>query len=199
MTDMTVARRGVTRAAVVRAAADVADAQGIRELTLTRVAQALGVSLPALYNHVRSHSDCTAAIAEHGLDLLTERLREATGGAAGDVAVRTLANTWRAFAADRPGVYAAIGRQRWSGSPEQAAAAERLLALLRSVVLSYGGDAADAAHRAWALGAALHGFAASEAEGATPVGHDLDPAFAHLLELLCHGLRAATAPLPAPN
>lgn len=196
MTDVAVARRTLNRDAVVRAAAEFADVHGFGELTLTRVAQVLGVSLPALYNHVRSSSDCTSGIALHGLDLLAGRLQQAKGDAVGDDALRAVACSWRAFAAERPGLYAAIHRQRWRRSPEQAIASAHLLSVLQSLVLSYGGGASVAADGAWALGAALHGFVASEAEGAFPVERDPDPAFAHLVALLCHGLRAAATPVP---
>lgn len=193
MTDVVVARRTLNRAAVVRAAADMADQHGLDELTLTRVADSLGVSLPALYNHVRSTSDCTAAIAQLGLDSLTARLDRARAGTAGDAAVRAVGCAWRRFATERPGRYSAIHRHRWNRSPEQAAAGDRLLALLESVVLTYGrGDV----QRAWALGAALHGFVASEAEAAAPAACDLDRAFDSLLGLLCAGLRAATTSTP---
>lgn len=199
MTDVAVARRTLNRDAVVRAAAEFADAHGIGELTLTRVAEALGVSLPALYNHVRSHSDCTAAVALHGMDALSERLQRATGDAVGDEAVRAVAHSWRAFARERPGLYAAIHRQRWSRSPEQAVASGHLLSLLRSVVAGYGGDTAGAADGGWALAAALHGFVSSETEGASPADRDPDRAFAHLVALLCDGLRAAATPVPTPR
>lgn len=187
-------RGTLSPAAVVRAAADFADLHGIGELTLTRVAQELGVSLPALYNHVRSHSDCVAAIALVGLGELTARLRTAAGDSGRDDAVRAVASAWRAYAAERPGRYAAIHRQRWNRSSEQAAASAQLHDLLTSVVLGYQGDVADDAARGWALGAALHGFVACEAEGAFPVGPDRDAAFTCLVELLCAGLRATAAP-----
>jgi AcrR family transcriptional regulator len=193
MTDVVVARRTLNRAAVVRAAAEVADQHGLDELTLTRVAESLGVSLPALYNHVRSTTDCTAAIARLGLDSLIARLVRARAGVAGDDAVRAVGRAWRRFAAERPGLYSAIHRHRWHRSPEQSDAGDRLLALLQSVVLAYGrGDV----QQAWALGAALHGFVASEAEGAGPVACDLDRSFDSLLDLLCAGLRAAATSAP---
>ncbi len=193
MTDVVVARRTLNRAAVVRAAAEVADQYGLDELTLTRVAESLGVSLPALYNHVRSTTDCTAAIAQLGLDSLTARLGRARVGTAEDDAVRAVGLAWRRFAAERPGLYSAIHRHRWNRSSEQADAGDRLLALLQSVVLTYGrGDV----QQAWALGAALHGFVASETEAAAPAACDLDRAFASLLDLLCAGLRAAATSAP---
>lgn len=199
MTDVAVARRTLNRDAVVRAAAAFADAHGIGELTLTRVAQVLGVSLPALYNHVRSHADCTAAIALLGLDALSDRLQQATGDAVGDDAVRAVAHAWRSFARERPGLYAAIHRQRWSQSAEQDVAGGHLLSVLRSVVAGYGADPVVATDGAWALAAAMHGFVSSETEGASPVDLDPERAFGHLVVLLCCGLRAAAGPVPAPR
>lgn len=196
MTDAAVARRTLNREAVVRAAAEFADGNGIGELTLTRVAQVLGVSLPALYNHVRSHSDCTAAVALHGMDVLAQRLQQAIGDAVGDAAVHAVAHTWRSFARERPGLYAAIHRQRWSQSPEHVAAGGHLLSLLQSVAAGYGAGVAVADDGAWALAAAMHGFVSSETEGASPVGLDPERAFAHLIAVLCSGLRAAAGPVP---
>ena len=46
------ARAGLDSAAVVRAAADLADAKGIDALTLGEVAARLGVRTPSLYNHI---------------------------------------------------------------------------------------------------------------------------------------------------
>ncbi len=43
---------GIDRARVVEVAAELADANGLDQLTLAQVAARLGVRLPSLYNHV---------------------------------------------------------------------------------------------------------------------------------------------------
>src|SRR6185437_527132 len=52
--DAAIARAGLSTAAVVAAAAEIADAEGLDRLTLARVAAAAGVRTPSLYNHVES-------------------------------------------------------------------------------------------------------------------------------------------------
>ena len=52
-----VARVPLDQEQVVNAAAELADAEGLDALTLTRVAKILGVRQPALYRHVESYQD----------------------------------------------------------------------------------------------------------------------------------------------
>lgn len=105
MTNAVEPRLTHNRDAVARAAAEFADAHGLDQMTLTRVARTLEVSLPALYNHVRSSSDCTAAIALDGLDALTQRLTRARRSVTGEAALRAVAAAWRSFAAEAEGAH----------------------------------------------------------------------------------------------
>ena len=66
-------RVGLSRAAVVDAALGVVSAEGLRALSLRRLASELGVTAPALYAHVRDKSDLLAAVAETGFRELLDR------------------------------------------------------------------------------------------------------------------------------
>ena len=57
--------KGVTRAMVAAAAADVLREAGIAKLSMRQVAVRLGVSPMALYNHVQSKDDLLALLADH--------------------------------------------------------------------------------------------------------------------------------------
>ena len=46
-------RIGLTLQKIVETAAEIADANGIQEVTLASLAQTLGVRSPSLYNHVK--------------------------------------------------------------------------------------------------------------------------------------------------
>ena len=46
-------RIGLTLPKIVETAAEIADTNGIQEVTLASVAQRLGIRSPSLYNHVR--------------------------------------------------------------------------------------------------------------------------------------------------
>ena len=71
------ARRSSTRPSTL------ADADGLEAVTLARVAHALGVKPPSLYNHVDGRDGLVRAIALRGLGELTDALRRAATGRAG--------------------------------------------------------------------------------------------------------------------
>jgi AcrR family transcriptional regulator len=72
------ARRGLDQAAVVAAAADLADREGIEALTLTRLAAHLEVRPPSLYAHVDGLDDLRRLLALQTLHELAATLSAAT-------------------------------------------------------------------------------------------------------------------------
>ena len=77
-------RRTLDTDQVVLSAAVLADTEGLDVVTLTRVAERLGVRQPALYRHVDSYDGLLRALGLRGRELLAERLSEAAVGLAGD-------------------------------------------------------------------------------------------------------------------
>ena len=82
-----VARVPLDQEQVVDAAAELADAEGLDALTLTRVAKELGVRQPALYRHVESYQDLLRLLSLRGREQLAAALSEAAIGVSGDEAV----------------------------------------------------------------------------------------------------------------
>ncbi len=185
----TSSRRALNRDVVVAAAADLVDKHGINALTLTRLAESLGVTQPALYNHVRSAGDCLYALALLARQQLLAELRAAAIGRAEDDAVCAVAEAWRTYVRKHPGLYAATDRHPLAGHPELEAAVQDIVMLLCRVVKGYGLSDDDAEHAAWSLRAALHGFVVLEAEQGHPAALPLNETFSRLVLLLCSGLR----------
>src|SRR6185312_1842483 len=104
------ARRGLSRAAVVETAARLADRDGYDALTLGAVAAEVGVRPPSLYNHVDGLAGLRRELALAGLTELGERIRDAAVGRAGEDALLALAAAYRAYAREHPGVYPALQR-----------------------------------------------------------------------------------------
>ena len=104
-------RPGLDEAAVVYAAADLIDTEGMEALALARLAERLGVRPPSLYNHVASLEALRRGLALLGRRELTAHLararRLARSGADGILA---LALAYRRFAGQRPGLHAAAQR-----------------------------------------------------------------------------------------
>ncbi|MBR13236.1 MAG: TetR family transcriptional regulator [Acidimicrobiaceae bacterium] len=181
-------RRTLDTEQVVDAAATLADAEGLDAVTLTRVAERLGVRQPALYRHVDSYDALIRALGLRGREILAIRLGEAAVGLAGDDAVRAMGRAWRSMVRDHPGLYAATDRYPCAGDAELEAAVERVVQVLGQALAGYGLADDDRVHAARSMRSALHGFAHLESGDGHPHPVDLDDSFDRLVDLLCAGI-----------
>jgi len=189
-------RAGLSTAAVVAAAADIADAEGLDRLTLARVAAAAGVRTPSLYNHVESLDDVRRRVALLALRDLADALRDAAVGRAGDDALVAMADAYRAYARRHPGRYAATQRAPAEGDEEMRAAAKGAVDVVLAILRGYGLEGDDAIHAARAVRSALHGFVALETGGGFGIPVDLDESYARMVRALARGLRDAPTTWP---
>ena len=181
-------RRPLDAERVVAVAAGMADAEGLDKLTLTRVAEALGVRQPALYRHVDGYDDLLRSLSLQGREILAQRLADAAVGLSGDDAVAAVGHAWRQMVRDHPGIYAATDRYPCAGDVELEAAVERVLGVLGQVLRGYDLTDADRVHAARTLRSAFHGFSHLESGDGHPLPHDPEDTFEHLVQLLCAGV-----------
>jgi AcrR family transcriptional regulator len=184
-----VPRAGLNAAGVVRAAANLADADGLDALTLARIAASVGVRTPSLYNHVDGLDDVRRGVALVGLREIGEALRDAAVGRAGDDALTAMAHAYRAYARAHPGRYAATQRAPAAGDDEMADAARGSVGVVLAILRGYGLEGDDAIHAARAVRSALHGFVALETGGGFGIPVDLDESFDRMVAALARGLR----------
>jgi AcrR family transcriptional regulator len=180
-------RIGLDSEAVVAAAAELADAEGLEALTLARLAARLGIRAPSLYAHVDGLEDLRLRLAARGARELGSALQEAATGRAGRDALEAVADTYRAYARAHLGSYRAL--QFVGQTPEGAQAVNVVLAVLRG----YGLDGDDGIHATRIVRAALHGFVELEAGGGFQVPLSLDQTFGRLVALLDEGLSASAS------
>ena len=182
------ARRPLDAERVIAAAADIADAEGLDKLTLTRVADTLGVRQPALYRHVEGYDDLLRSLSLRGREILAQRLADAAVGLSGDDAVAAVGHAWRKMVRDHPGIYAATDRYPCAGDTELEGAVERVLGVLGQVLRGYDLTEEDRVHAARTLRSAFHGFSHLESGDGHPLPHDPEDTFDHLVQLLCAGV-----------
>lgn len=183
-------RRGLDTAQVVEEAARIADTDGLAAVTLARVAAALGVRAPSLYNHVDGHDALLRLLSMRSIDELGETLRDAAIGRSGAEALDAIAYAYRAYARRHPGRYAATVRAPAPGDDELAAVARRPIEVLTAVLRAWGLSGEAALHRVRVIRAALHGFVAIEAEGGFRLQLELDESFELMLAMLLAGLES---------
>jgi AcrR family transcriptional regulator len=128
------------RASLVCAAADLADASGWSELTLSKVAEAVDRHVSSLYSHVDGLDSLREDIAVLAVTELADVVWEATVGRSGADALSALAEAERDFARAHPGRMAALRSFLASNNAEFTTQAKRIALPIRTVLASYGLD-----------------------------------------------------------
>jgi len=184
------ARAGIDRATVVAAAAELADAEGLDTVTLTRLAEELGVRPPSLYAHIGGLDDLRRRLGARGNAELATRLGHAIEGRSGRDALRALAFAYRDYARDHPGTYAALQRARDLADDDEArAAGDAVVRVALAALREYELDDDEAVHAVRLIRITLHGFVSLEAAGGFAMALSADETFERLLALLDLGFR----------
>jgi AcrR family transcriptional regulator len=185
------ARAGLDTDAVVAAASQLADADGLEAVTLARLAAILGVRSPSLYAHVDGLDDLRQRLATRGARDLAAELQQAVAGRSGSDALGALADAYRAYARAHPGTYAALQRAPARDDAEAAAAATAVVEVVLAVLRGYEVEGDDAIHATRIIRAALHGFVTLETGGGFGIPLDLNDSYARLVDVLDGGLSRA--------
>ena len=177
-----VARAGLSTTIVVRAAGELADEVGFDQLTLSALAQRLGVKQPTLYKHVDGTASLHRAMAFVAKRELADVMRRSAVGKAGGDALRAIAEAYRQWAVAHPGSYAATVRAPAPDDDEDQAASKEALEVVVSVLGASGLSGEEAIDATRALRAALHGFVALESAGGFGLPVDVNRSFAYLVD-----------------
>jgi AcrR family transcriptional regulator len=184
---MRTTRRGLTRDAVVAAAADLADEIGLDQIHLATLAGRLGVRTPSLYNHIAGLDGLRRDLTLLGLRELRRRLATAAIGRSGNAALAAMADAYRVFVRDRPGLATATvpsPRLVAVDDPEVMAVEAETMRILLAALAGYGLTGDDAIHAARVFRAAIHGFATLEASGGFGVPVEIDESFRRLVAMV---------------
>jgi AcrR family transcriptional regulator len=186
-------RAGLDKGIVVKAAATILNEEGVQALTLNRLAQDLGVKTPSLYNHIDGLPGLYQELALLNARMLGERFTQAAIGNAGPTALVAIAQAYRAYIKEAPGVYLASLRSSGTQQPidaELSAAEEPSVRVTVAVVASFGLVGDDALHAVRGLRSLVHGFATLEIAGGFGLPLSLDESFDRLLQMFVRALQA---------
>lgn len=176
-------RVGIDRESVVTTAVGLVESGGLDGLSLGSVARRLGIQTPSLYHHI----DGVDALRREVALVAAARLSAALESA--HPTVTGLADAYRRFALDHPGLYdALLPAPAPSEDPELASAMYMAVSVVDSALAQSGLDSSTEAVRA--LRSALHGFVMLERSGGFGLGGDLDESFSKLVRVVVSGLEA---------
>ncbi len=182
-------RNGVKLQDILRAAEDIANEQGMGDVTLTTLAQKLHIRPPSLYNHVNGLNGLRQVLALHSLEQLEEALMSAAVGRAGEDALTAMGKAYMRYARERPGLYEAMLYATDRNDTEMRQAADRVAELLITVLSSgYGFKEEDCIHAARGFRSLLHGFASLEQKGGFGLPVEVDRSIEVMMATFLAGL-----------
>lgn len=195
-------RAGLDRASVVAAAATLVNQQGVAALSLKRLADALGVQTPSLYNHIDGLPGLERELTLLSVRHLGDALAAAAIGKSGPAAVAALMDAYRAFVNANPGLASYTVRPAALEAPDDAEriqAEARIVHVAVAIVASFGLTGDDAIHAVRALRSVAHGFATLEAAGGFGIPLDLNESFRRLTAMVAAGLVQSSEPVREPG
>ncbi len=183
-------RAGLDTTAVLLAAAEIANREGLEAVTLASLAQKLDIRSPSLYNHVNGLGGLRLKMAAYALEKLHEALVTAAIGRSGDEAIHALCDAYIGFVRQHPGLYEAaqLSTDKWDASVQRAG--EQTVAVVTRVLEGYGLAGEKALHAVRILRSLLHGFASLEQKGGFGLPLELEVTRRMLADSLLAGLEA---------
>lgn len=157
------ARAGLTIGSLTLAAAQLADAVGFEQVTVSELARRVGVKPASLYSHLRGSDDLRGRISVLALTELGDRLSIALAGRARRDAIDALVAVMRSYAQDHPGRWEAT--QVRVTTPDAGPAGAKVAALMVGITIGYDLPAPEQTHAVRLLGSTVNGFIRLQANG----------------------------------
>ena len=185
-------RTRLDKNAVLQAAVEILNAEGVQALTLSRLAETLHIQTPSLYNHVDGSAGLQRELAVLNARLLADRLSAASIGKSGEELFMDASQAFRAYVKEYPGLY--MSTLRSSGTqqeqdPNLQREEERMMKVGVAIMASLGLQGEDAIHGLRAFRSMVHGFATLEVAGGFGLPQDCDESFRRLVSALVAGLQ----------
>ncbi|SMH51115.1 transcriptional regulator, TetR family [Rathayibacter oskolensis] len=174
-------RAGLTRDRVAEEAASMADEVGLATLTLSALAQRLGVRQPSLYKHIDSMAGLHRDIAVHAKRDLGEVLARASVGRSGADAISAMSHAYRDWARKHPARYEAANLMPAPGDVDDEAVSVAAIQVIADVLTAYRLEGEDSVDAIRAFRSTLHGFVSYETAGAFRWSADVDRSFDRLV------------------
>jgi AcrR family transcriptional regulator len=176
------------RQVIVTTAAEIADLNGLDHVTLTAVSERLGVRKPSLYNHINGLPELKGHLAIWGTDQLRAKISEAAIGKAKQDAILAIADAYRLFAHQRPGLYKAIVSSPDRDNLELKIAIEKMMAVISQILEPYNLIDSNKTHAIRGLRSLMHGFASLEEAGWFAAPIDREESHRRLINAFIRGI-----------
>ena len=181
-------KAGLDKDIILKTAADLADAEGIANVTLKALAEKLGVKPPSLYKHINGLEELNKALMLYGWKSLEKKVMRAAVGKSKEDAVRAIFYAYRDYVKEHPGVFEAMQWYNMYQSEENLQATEEIVAVLFQVLSAYDLQEEQKVHIVRMFRVFLQGFLMVEIHGGFGNPASITESFDFSLEILLNGI-----------
>ena len=185
-------KAGLDKDIILKTAADLADAEGIANVTLKALAEKLGVKPPSLYKHINGLEELNKALMLYGWKSLEKKVTRAAVGKSKEDAIRAIFYAYRDYVKEHPGVFEAMQWYNMYQSEENLQATEEIVAVLFQVLSAYDLQEEQKVHIVRMLRVFLQGFLMVEIHGGFGNPVSITESFDFSLEILLNGIENLT-------
>ncbi|MER7947256.1 WHG domain-containing protein [Streptomyces sp. NPDC096079] len=179
-------RAGITVDGLVRAAAELADADGLDEVTVSALARRFGVKDASLYSHIRNLRDLRVRLALLASAEMNDAIGAAVAGRSGKEALVAFAGAYRDYALAHPGRYAATQQRIELDEVADTAVFRRAVELTYGMLHGYGLGEPDLTDAGRLLRSTFHGYVHLELSGGFAHSRPVAESWARSLDALHH-------------
>lgn len=174
-------RAGLSTERVTDEAAMLADVVGLDHVTVSALAERLGVRQPSLYKHIDSIASLKRSVSIQAKRDLGDVLVRAAVGRSGPEAIRAMSHAYRRWALVHPGRYQASQLIPEPGDIENEAVMLSAIQIIADVLVAYQLEGDDAVDAIRGFRSILHGFVTLECAGGFTLVADVDRSFERLI------------------
>lgn len=180
----------ITRQAILRVSRDIVNQKGYDALTLARVANALKIKTPSLYNHLSGLNDLKKGLALDALRQLNQEVTQSAVGRSGDGALKAIGLAFIHFMRENPGLYAATLIAPDLNDPDIDQKSSAIVSIILQVLEPYHFGEEKAIHLVRGLRALAHGFSTLERQGGFQIKVPLDDSISIAFDTFIKGMMA---------
>jgi len=185
-------RAGLDTAHVVQAALEIVDKNGWKALKLSDVAKALDVRPPSLYTHIGGIPGLRREIQMLALRKMESTLVWAVAGREREAAVFAVAQSYRQYAVEHPGLYETMMLPIDKSDEELEDARIEVVRIARTCLVGYGLSEDDELHVIRAIRSMVHGFVTLESDGHFERPLDENESFRRMIDMIIRGIQPSS-------
>jgi len=180
---------GLTLTTILEAAGELADQQGMQEVTLANLAKKLAIRPPSLYNHFEGLPGLRKQLAIYGTEKLFAELSNAANGVSGTDALLSISRAYVQFVRRHPGIYEATLFAPDPEDEEVQRAGAKIVNLAVQVLSDFQLEGELSLHAVRGLRSILHGFSSLEQRGGFKMALDRDETLIIVMKSFIAGIQ----------